>query len=67
MAGRLTPGNLLKTLVVFCAGGVALATACTPKQIQAVVTGIQAATDSLEGSDRDDISLTDWLISELED
>ena len=58
--------KFFQALAVLCTSGVVLATSCGPKQIQAVVAGIQAANDSLEGRDRDQITFTDWLASELE-
>ena len=66
MTMKPTTSDLMKALMALCAAGVVLAAGCNLKQLNAIMVGFEAATDSLEGHDSGDINFGDWLASELE-
>jgi hypothetical protein len=51
------------------ASGLVLATTCSSAEIrEAVLAGVEVATDRwLESAEDDDVSFSDWLSSELDD
>lgn len=61
-------GSLLKTAVGLSVAGTMLGTSCSSEGIQAVVTGIDAAAQSLSHDNREnDMTFGEWLLSELDD
>jgi hypothetical protein len=60
----------LRTIVGLSACGAALAVSCGPKELRAVVAGIEAVAGSLDRTNRDaeeDVSFGEWLLSEFDD
>ena len=59
---------LLKALVGLSFAGVLLGSSCTTEGLQAIVAGLDAATDSLtRHDDSNDLNFGEWLLSELDD
>ncbi len=62
------PNNQWKAVVVaglLAVAAVAVGTACTPEQANAVLAGIQVTADQLSNNSNDNVSFGDWLSSEL--
>jgi len=60
--------KLLRVLVGLSFAGVLLGSSCITEGLQAIVAGLDAATDSLTHADDDDeLNFGEWLLSELDD
>ncbi len=59
-------GRLLGTSLAVAVAGTLIGGGCDVADLEALVVGVNAAADHLEGED-DDISFGDWLRDELED
>lgn len=59
--------SALRIMVALGGGGLMFAEACTSEQVQqAIVAGLDTATNQLLNPPDDDISFGDWLASELQ-
>ncbi len=68
MLRRRTAHNIVMASATMLASGTLLATSCSTDEVQAIVAGIEAITQSLDDSDRDnDMNFGEWLINEIED
>ena len=60
--------KLVSTAIACSSGGLLLATSCSASDVQAIVTGIEAATQVLVNNNHsDDITFGEWLLSEIND
>jgi hypothetical protein len=62
--------RLFRAVAGFGAVGVVLGGSCSAAEMQAVVAGLEAVARTLqavENDETDEISFSDWLVSELED
>jgi hypothetical protein len=66
----MNPNRLLKvirtTFVGICAATMLLSSSCGVAELRALVAGVDAAADRLNG-DHDDVSFRDWLADEIDD
>ena len=62
----MVKNRLVRLTAAALSGGVLAGTSCSSDAIHALVIGLEAAASELDG-ERDDISFSDWLESELDD
>jgi len=67
----MNPNRLLKvirrTFVAVCSATMLLSSSCGIQELRAVVAGVDAAADRLNGNHDDDVSFRDWLADEIDD
>ena len=49
-----------------CGAGVVLAGSCSAAEVNAIIDGIEVATQGLDEANQDEVTFTDWLESELD-
>ncbi|MGB2986277.1 MAG: hypothetical protein WBE26_10370 [Phycisphaerae bacterium] len=68
MSTKRIANDLFKTAAGLCAAGVLLGSSCSSSELEAIVTGVEAAANSLDNREHEDnITFGEWLLSELDD
>ena len=66
MNPNLKTRKLWSVIAAMCAAGTLFGMSCSAEQVEALVVGVGAAADQLEGQN-DSVSFGDWVSSQLAD